>query len=126
MKGKKNFGGTVFIDWQERFGKFQEAIIIGSQETGGVINTFVQLRFERGSRVVLFIQNEKQKYYISAGSPPISPELYRLVPTTKSEFATYNLQLSTIIPISFQIMEGRVSGLTVKLGKGDVLAKKVN
>lgn len=124
FEGEKEFWGRAFGDWQERWGTFQDATVIGSTETTDAINTIVRVRFERGARSVGFIQNAKDKYFISANPPPFMPDLFRLVPLARSEFAVFNLQLSTGVPVNFQLNGGSVSGLTIQRENGDVFAKR--
>ncbi len=123
---EKEYWEGAFDKWQQQHGKFQSVEVIGSQKRDTSIDTYVLIRFERGTRLIRFEQNPEGKFFIQAGPPQILPDLYRLVPLSANEFTTYNLRLSSGASIHFQAAEDRVSGLTIKGESGDTQAKRVN
>ncbi|HYO16115.1 MAG TPA: serine hydrolase domain-containing protein, partial [Thermoanaerobaculia bacterium] len=130
MEDEKTYWGEAWPKWKQEWGAYQGSEVLGTQKSGDLLNTYVLIHFERGSRVVYFQQKPDGRIFLntSTGTPEgrLLPPIYRFVPQSETQFATYNFTLGTEARVRFRIGEGgMVEALVVQGPEGEVLARRV-
>jgi hypothetical protein len=138
IEDDRKYWAETWPRWVEQWGGFQGAETLGARRSGDLVNLYVLLHFERGSRLVYFQRNAEGRYFVNtSNSTPefrVVPSRYRFVPQSETELATYNFLLETESRIRFQRNgTGAVEGFWVRDRDSDdrdksdkeVLARKV-
>jgi CubicO group peptidase (beta-lactamase class C family) len=131
IEEEKTYWDEAWPKWKQEWGAFQGTEVLGTQKSGDLLNTYVLVHFERGSRLVYLQQKPGGRFFVntSTGTPEgrLLPPLYRFVPQSETEFATWNFTLGTEARLRFRIGEGGVvEALVVQGPEGEVLARRVS
>lgn len=130
FEDEKAYWISAWKEWTEQWGKFVNSEVIGTistdDSTKKILNTYVLIHFQNGSRLVNFQQNTDGYFYGNTSTTDLLPAYFQFVPLTNKEFVTYNFHLKSESRISFQINKNNlVTGLMFSSNEAQVLAKRI-
>ena len=109
---------------ESQHGPYQGFEVLGSARAGKIIDTYVRLKFAKGS--VIFRYGWDGTELVLLGRAESLPGALRFRPLSATDFASFNFKTGRIIQISFAAgADDSLSGLTLQAGESKLVAKKV-
>lgn len=129
FEDEKAYWTPAWKEWTNQWGAFESSEVVATITTGDtaekILNTYVLIHFQNGSRLVNFKQNKDGYFYIDTSTTDFLPAYFQFVPLMNKEFVTYNFHLKSESKMRFQTNKNnQVTGVIISNNAGQVSAKR--
>jgi hypothetical protein len=118
--GEVEFWTGAFSRFANAVGAFRDSrvlgTIVGPSRQGEALMTYVEVRFERGSRVLRFVQladGSQPGFFVQNVPPNALPDRHLLAATSGREFVTHNFRLGHTGRVTFETDGARVVAMAI-------------